>query len=206
MAFETYRPLVETIAARYGYNAALLAAQAESESNWNPHARSRAGAVGLMQFMPRTWAEWGNGDPENPEASLVAGARYMQWLLDQFSDAANPTALAYAAYNWGPGNVKNAIQDSGRTDWPGIKPFLPAETQAYVERIQRKAITFSSIFQSMVPDFVRNLVPSFESTVPSDPGADLAPSDQLGFITPQNALLLALAGLLGLILLRRLIG
>jgi soluble lytic murein transglycosylase-like protein len=206
MGFETFRPLVESIAARYGYPAALLAAQAEAESNWNPTARSRVGALGLMQFMPATWSEWGSGEPTDPEASLDAGVQYMQWLIEQFNSAAEPIALALAAYNHGIGNVRQKINASGRTDWAGIKPFLPAETQAYVERIKGKTVTFSSIFQSMVPDFVRNLVPGLENTAQDDPGGDTSYPGQSGFITPQTAIMLALAGLLGIILLRRLIG
>lgn len=218
-AFETFRPLVETIAARYGYPAALLAAQAEAESNWNPNARSGAGAVGIMQFMQPTWDEWGNGDPTDPAASLDAGVNYMQHLLGQFPGLADQVALALASYNWGLSRVQALVDQNGRSDWAflqyasyvdsnGKTRKVPQETRDYVKKIQAKVITFKSIFQSIVPDFVQSFIPGMEPSTTADPGIEQIAPDQAGFIafTPQNIALIALAGLLGLVLLRRLIG
>lgn len=147
MAFLDLKPLIEAAARAYGYDAALLAAQAHQESAFRPDATSPAGAQGLMQFMPATWREWGNGlDPFDPAASIDAGIRYMQMLLSRYRGAADPEALALAAYNCGMGNVDNAIRKTRRTDWPGIAPALPAETKAYVPAILSRRTFYRTIF------------------------------------------------------------
>ncbi len=140
MAFQDFKALVLAVAKRHDYPADLLAGQAAVESAWNPQARSHAGAVGLMQFMPATWGEWGHGDPCDPEAALDAGVRYMQWLLGQVRLWPEPLECALAAYNAGIGTVKRARLRAGferekaSNGWAAIKSRLPLETQAYVER------------------------------------------------------------------------
>lgn len=147
MSFLDFKPLIASIAAGHSYDAALLAAQAHTESAFNPSARSGAGAMGLMQFMPATWAEWGLGkDPFDPAASLDAGVRYMRSLLSRYAGAAEPVALALAAYNVGMGNVDKAIKASGRTDWAGIVSYLPKETQDYVPKILDRAAFYKTVF------------------------------------------------------------
>lgn len=143
MSFATLKTLIQDTAGRYGYDGALLASQIAAESAFNPTAVSRVGAVGLMQFMPATWADWGRGaDPNDPAASMDAGVRYMKWLLSQLPGVASPQELALASYNWGIGHVKKLIAQEGRSDWPALKPLMPAETQAYVDRIMGNAATF----------------------------------------------------------------
>ena len=82
----------------------LIAALAYSESSFNPKAKSRAGAMGLMQFLPMTWQEWApdGADPFDPEISIVTAGQYMGWLIDQTES----TREALVAYMWGIGNVK----------------------------------------------------------------------------------------------------
>lgn len=147
MAFLELKSLIEQVAKRYGYDPALLAGQAWQESRFNPTARSKAGAMGLMQFMPGTWADWGRGmNPDDPAASADAGVRYMRHLLTYYAKAAEPVSVALAAYNWGMGNVDKAIQKSGRTDWQGLAPFLPDETRAYVPLILNRAAFYKAAF------------------------------------------------------------
>lgn len=147
MAFLDLKPLIEAAARAYGYDAALLAAQAHQESAFRPDAVSKVGAKGLMQFMPATWREWGKGlDPFNAVASIDAGIRYMQMLITRYRGAADPEALALAAYNCGMGNVDAAIRKSGRTDWAGIVDQLPAETRAYVPAILSRRTFYRTIF------------------------------------------------------------
>lgn len=122
-------PLVEEAAAVSGVPAAVLAAQLNAESGWNPRAGSPAGAQGLAQFMPGTWASYGEGDPFDPAAAIKAQGKYMKALMDQVrplaeSSGTDVVSLALAAYNAGPG----AVQAAG-----GIPPF--AETQNYVKKI-----------------------------------------------------------------------
>jgi soluble lytic murein transglycosylase-like protein len=115
-----YAPMIVRAAQRWSVSAHLLAAQLYAESNFNPFARSPAGAEGIAQFMPGTAAAMGLADPFDPEAAINAQAHLMRDLLGRFGSV----PLALAAYNAGPG----AVASCGC-----IPPF--AETQAYVARI-----------------------------------------------------------------------
>lgn len=113
---------------------AVLAAQLEAESGWNPQAMSPVGAQGLAQFMPATWATYGNGgNVFDPRQAIAAQGRFMAELLSMLAPIAktagkSPVELALAGYNAGPG----AVQAS-----KGIPPY--PETQDYVQKILRNA-------------------------------------------------------------------
>src|SRR5205823_4325377 len=96
-----YRAPILRSASRWSVSAALLAAQLEAESGFNPRAVSPAGAEGIAQFMPATAAAYGLRDPFDPVASIDAEAHLMSDLLRQFGS----TSLAIAAYNAGPAPV-----------------------------------------------------------------------------------------------------
>ncbi len=102
----------------------LLASVVHAESNSRVHARSRAGAEGLMQLMPGTAAELGVRDSYAPRDNAAGGAAYLDSLLHRYHDN---LALALAAYNAGPGAVDR---------WHGVPPYR--ETRAYVARIIRE--------------------------------------------------------------------
>lgn len=107
-----YDSLFVHYARRYGLDWRLVKAQAIAESSLNPRARSPAGAMGLMQFMPATWTEWGEGDPYDPEASIRAGCRYMSHLYGCYGEIPDDTErykFALAAYNAGRGNINRAL-------------------------------------------------------------------------------------------------
>lgn len=114
-----YASLFNEIGQRYGIAPALLAAVAKAESGFNASARSPAGAMGLMQFMPGTAAGMGV-NALDPRSAVEGAARYLKSNLQRFGSV----DLALAAYNAGPGNVSK---------YGGIPPF--AETQAYVPRV-----------------------------------------------------------------------
>lgn len=105
------------------------------ESALNPNARSRAGAVGLWQFMYPTGKMYGlNVNSYIDERSDVykateAAAEYLKSLYGMFGD----WQMVLAAYNAGPGTISKAIRRSGgkKTYWE-IRPYLPLETQSYV--------------------------------------------------------------------------
>jgi hypothetical protein len=100
----------------------------------NPEsARSKAGAIGVMQLMPKT-AKGLGVDPTNPEENIRGGITYLKQMMDQFND---PT-LALAAYNAGPGRV-NQILRSGR----GIEA-LPRETQNYIRMAEGGIVAFAN--------------------------------------------------------------
>lgn len=118
-----YANLFSGAAGRHGIDAALLAAVASVESNFNPGAVSPAGAQGLMQFMPAT-AQGLGVNPLDPASAVDGAARYLKDLTRQFGS----TELALAAYNAGPGTVNR---------YGGIPPY--AETQNYVRTVMSKA-------------------------------------------------------------------
>ncbi len=105
------------------------------ESSLNPKAVSRAGAVGLWQFMLRTAKLYGLestnyvDDRRDPIKSTWAAAAYLKDMYDIYHD----WNLVIAAYNAGPGNVNKAIKRAGgKTDYWEIYNYLPRETRSYV--------------------------------------------------------------------------
>lgn len=98
-----FRPAFLRASRRTGLPLAMLVAVAEVESNFRPDARSVADARGLLQVLPATAASL-NLDANDPESNVLAGARYLQLLLDRF----HSTDLALAAYNAGPTAVARA--------------------------------------------------------------------------------------------------
>ena len=123
-------PLVDAAANQAELPASLVAAQLAQESGWNPDTTSPVGAQGLAQFMPATWATYGNGgDPFDPEDAIAAMGRYVAALKKEIQPIAgdNPdelVRLTLAAYNAGPGAVQ---------EHHGVPPY--PETQQYVEKI-----------------------------------------------------------------------
>ncbi len=113
------KPLAKA-AQRWNVSAALLAAQLYAESNFNPFARSSAGAQGIAQFMPGTARGLGLDNPFDAAASIDAQAHLMRDLLRRFG----AVPLALAAYNAGPAPVAAC----------GCVPPYP-ETRGYVARI-----------------------------------------------------------------------
>lgn len=105
------------------------------ESALNPTATSRAGAVGLWQFMIVTGKQYGLeitsliDERRDPIKASYAAAHYLRDLYNIFGD----WTLAIASYNCGPNNVNKAIKRAGGTkDYWSIYPYLPNETRGYV--------------------------------------------------------------------------
>jgi membrane-bound lytic murein transglycosylase D len=105
------------------------------ESGLRPQVKSRAGALGLWQFMYRTGKMYGLIEDSyidermDPEKATEAACLYLKKLYSMYKD----WNMALAAYNAGPGNINKAIRRSGgkMTYWE-IRPYLPKETQGYV--------------------------------------------------------------------------
>lgn len=115
---------------RFGIPEAWIFAVMRAESAGDIRAVSSAGAMGLMQVMPDTWAElrtrYGLGrDPYEPRSNILAGTAYLREMWDRYGDV----AAMLAAYNAGP-----ARYDEHR----GIGRPLPAETRAYVALLASK--------------------------------------------------------------------
>jgi soluble lytic murein transglycosylase-like protein len=114
-------PLATTIAAAAGVDPMLIMAIAWVESGFDPEARSGAGAVGLMQLMPRTGAAMGCTDREDPTCSLRGGTRLMTILLAKHGQR---VVYALCAYNAGSGRIRSAWRQ-------GRQPF----NYWYAERV-----------------------------------------------------------------------
>ncbi|MHB9037031.1 MAG: lytic transglycosylase domain-containing protein [Armatimonadota bacterium] len=115
-----YKQTIESTAAKYGIDSALLKAVIRAESGFNPNAMSGAGAQGLMQLMPSTAKSLGCSDPFDPAQNIEAGAKYLKQQLDRFGSVEQ----ALAAYNAGPGAVAK---------YNGVPPFR--ETQGYIQKV-----------------------------------------------------------------------
>lgn len=114
----------EEAANQYNVDIKLLKAIAYCESGFNPNAVSNAGAVGVMQLMPKTAEGLGVTDSYDPRQNILGGAKLISQLLDKYD---GDKSLALAAYNAGSGNVSK---------YGGIPPFK--ETQNYVKKVLEK--------------------------------------------------------------------
>lgn len=121
---QSYYVLIEQAAEKYNLDPALIKAVIHAESHFNPTAVSSAGAVGLMQLMPATAAQYGVYNRQNAKQNIDAGSRHLSRLIEMFD---HDLELAVAAYNAG----ENAVKRRGNT----IPPFK--ETQNYVVKVQR---------------------------------------------------------------------
>ena len=134
---EAYRALIVSSAARCPeLPTSILAAQIATESGWDPRAESGAGAQGIAQFIPQTWKDSGLDankagvtDVFDPEDASPSAADFMCGLFDEVKSVpGNPVALALAAYNAGPSQVRK---------YKGVPPF--PETEDYVAKILDRA-------------------------------------------------------------------
>jgi membrane-bound lytic murein transglycosylase F len=104
-----YDPLVKKYATMYEFDWRLVTAQMYQESRFDPSVRSWAGALGLMQVMPRTARELGVGDVRQPAVGIHAGvkllARYAAMYQDPEISEQDRLRFTLAAYNCGPGHV-----------------------------------------------------------------------------------------------------
>jgi len=114
---------INRIATLHDTDPALIEAIIYVESSWNPNARSRKNAKGLMQLMPSTCRRFGVKNPYNPVENVIAGVKWFSYLQKRYKNK----NLALAAYNAGPGNVDK---------FNGIPPFR--ETRQYIEKVNKR--------------------------------------------------------------------
>jgi soluble lytic murein transglycosylase-like protein len=135
--------MIETEARNHGMEPALVKAVVHAESSFDARAVSSAGAMGLMQLMPKTGKEFGLKDPFNPRENVRVGTRYLRNLLNIFN---NDLPLALAAYNAGMNKVMK---------YGGIPPYR--ETERYVKKVLKFYETYAQ----------KGWTPIFKVTSPS---------------------------------------
>ena len=114
-----YSEIISALSHAHGVDPLLVSALIQVESNYQARARSRKGAMGLMQLMPSTARVYKVRNPFDPRANIEAGIKHLKSLIDRFG-----VELGLAAYNAGEGAV---------TKFNGIPPYR--ETRRYVARI-----------------------------------------------------------------------
>ena len=114
-----YGEIIAAMSEAHGVDPMLVRALIQVESNYRPAARSRKGALGLMQLMPGTLRIYIVRNPFDPRANIEAGVKHLRSLIDRFG-----TELALAAYNAGEGAVAK---------FNDVPPYR--ETRNYVSRI-----------------------------------------------------------------------
>ena len=140
---------------RYQFDFLMMAAQGYQESRLNQNAKSPVGAIGVMQVMPETGKEQKVGDIHQVEPNVHAGVKYMRFLRNSFfedqpMDDVNKALFTFAAYNAGPGRVRQLRAEASKR---GLNPnvwFGNVERVAS-EQIGRETVTYvSNIFKYYV--------------------------------------------------------
>ena len=140
--------LFKKYGAQYGIDYLLMAAQGYQESTLNQNVKSPVGAIGVMQIMPPTGKELNVGDITKVDANIHAGVKYMRFMMDEYfkddpMDDLNRALMAFAAYNAGPGRLRQLRSETAKR---GLNPnvwFGNVERVAS-ERIGRETVTYVS--------------------------------------------------------------
>jgi len=111
-----YDDLIKKYSENVGWDWRLVASQIYQESRFDPHAKSWAGAQGIMQIMPGTARDLGVSNPYNPELSIKGGTKYLKEIYARFNeipDSIQRIKFTIASYNCGYGHVEDAIRLAG---------------------------------------------------------------------------------------------
>lgn len=127
-----YSRLIKAAAHKHGFDWHLIAAQIYQESHFNPQAKSRAGARGMMQILPGTARSLGLKNSYDAVENINAGVRYLKTLYDNYRNIADydRMMLALAAYNAGRGHVEDARRLAAQKglnpdSWESLRNTLP---------------------------------------------------------------------------------
>jgi membrane-bound lytic murein transglycosylase MltF len=133
---------------QYQFDYLLMAAQGYQESQLNQSAKSRVGAIGVMQLMPETGKAQQVGDVRKVEPNVHAGVKYMRfirssWFEDEPMDDLNKGLFTFAAYNAGPGRIRALRREAAQR---GLDPnvWFGSVERVASERIGRETVTYVS--------------------------------------------------------------
>jgi membrane-bound lytic murein transglycosylase MltF len=146
--FQRVVQLFRTYGDRYDLDYLLMMAQGYQESRLDHGAKSRVGAVGVMQIMPATGKELNVGDIRQLEPNIHGGVKYVRFMVDQYyakepMDRLNKGLFAFAAYNAGPGRVAQLRREAARRGLDANVWFNNVEVVA-AERIGSETVTYVS--------------------------------------------------------------
>jgi membrane-bound lytic murein transglycosylase MltF len=153
--YQAVAELFKKYSAQYNVDYLLMAAQGYQESTLDQNVKSPVGAIGVMQVMPPTGKELNVGDITEVDANIHAGVKYMRFMMDEYfkdepMDDLNKGLMTFAAYNAGPGRLRQLRRE---TEKRGLNPnvwFGNVERVAS-ERIGRETVTYvSNIFKYYV--------------------------------------------------------
>ncbi len=145
-----YQGIITQQAAETNLPPTLIFAIARQESAWEQDARSSAGAMGLMQLLPRTaratakkaGISYKRKDLLTPEKNIILGSRYISTLLDKYE---NNRITAIAAYNAGPSRVNRWLEETEENlphdIWVEVIPF--GETRKYVQNVLSYSVVYA---------------------------------------------------------------
>jgi soluble lytic murein transglycosylase-like protein len=148
-----YEKSIRKYSEKFGTDPNLIMALCLQESYYNPRAKSRVGATGLMQLMPATGKEiahklhgvFASSDLENPDTNIELGSYYFRQLVNLFD---GKWQLAVASYNGGQGNVakwRRAAPSKPMDEFLESIPF--PETRNYVKRVTLLSSTYRRLTQ-----------------------------------------------------------
>jgi membrane-bound lytic murein transglycosylase MltF len=155
--FEKMVELFEKYGRKYNFDPLMLTAQGYQESQLDQNARSRDGAIGVMQVMPKTGKELKVGDIRKIEPNIHAGTKYLDQLMtkhfpDAKFDEVNRTLFAFASYNAGPGNISKMRMEAEKRGLDPDKWFNNVEivtarkngieTPTYVRNIYKYFVAY----------------------------------------------------------------
>jgi len=158
--FDQMVKLFQRYGARYRFDHLLILAQAYQESTLDQNRRSSAGAVGVMQVLPRTGAMMNVGDIKALEPNVHAGVKYLRSIVEKYFSAPAISDLdrmlfAFAAYNAGPTRIqslrkKAALQGLDANVWFGNVEYVASqviglETVHYVSNISKYYLAYRMI-------------------------------------------------------------
>lgn len=146
-----YTEYVDKYSEMYGVPRSVIYSVIKTESGFTSNAVSTAGAIGLMQLMPSTFTwlcekqgeELDTGLLYDPETNIRYGTYYLSYLYEQFG----LWETVYAAYNCGPGRVKEWQSDTEYSDSNGILKNIPiSETASYVKKVSKSAEIYEKLY------------------------------------------------------------
>ena len=154
-AFDKVVDIFKKYAKQYELNYLLMIAQAYQESKLNQKAKSRVGAIGVMQLMPSTGKSMKVGNIKKLDPNIHAGIKYHRWIIDHYfkdtkMDAMNQTMFAFAAYNAGPNRIRKLRKIARKRGYDPNIWFNNVEVIA-AEKVGSETVTYvSNIYEYYV--------------------------------------------------------